>query len=163
MPRNGGHSGPSCRANGGYCSGEKTLSGRAGGQSAPGAHSAHAGRCVQRRLTLWRRGSQVCVVTGASSGIGEAIARALHSGGASVCLGARREDRLAALCSELAGAVFLVTDVTKGADVEALVAKAETSFGKGVDILCNVAGVMYFTMVRAPAHRWPRWTRRARR
>ena len=93
---------------------------------------------------------KVCVVTGASSGIGEAIARALHAQGALVCVGARREDKLATLCSELAGAVYLATDVSKRAEMHALVAKAEEAFGKGVHLLVNVAGVMYFTCV--PAH-----------
>lgn len=93
----------------------------------------------------------MCVVTGASSGIGEAIARALHAQGALVCVGARREDKLAALCSELAGAVYLATDVAKRADVHALVAKAEEAFGKGVHLLVNVAGVMYFTCDRHSA------------
>jgi hypothetical protein len=92
---------------------------------------------------------KVCVVTGASSGIGEAIARALHAQGALVCVGARREDKLATLCSELAGAVYLATDVSKRAEMHALVAKAEEAFGKGVHLLVNVAGVMYFTCVLA--------------
>jgi|EP01046_Picozoa_sp_COSAG06_P010874 NADP-dependent 3-hydroxy acid dehydrogenase YdfG len=90
---------------------------------------------------------KVCVITGASSGIGEAIARALHAAGALVCVGARREEKLAALCAELEGAVYLPTDVAKRADVHALVAKAEEAFGKGVHLLVNVAGVMYFTCV----------------
>lgn len=88
---------------------------------------------------------KVCVVTGASSGIGEAIARALHAQGALICVGARREDKLAALCADLAGAVYLPTDVAKRGDMHALVSKAEEVFGKGVHLLVNVAGVMYFT------------------
>jgi NAD(P)-dependent dehydrogenase (short-subunit alcohol dehydrogenase family) len=88
---------------------------------------------------------KVCVVTGASSGIGEAIARALHAQGAQICVGARREDKLAALCAALPGAVYLPTDVAKRGDMHALVSKAEEAFGKGVHLLVNVAGVMYFT------------------
>lgn len=89
-----------------------------------------------------RMAGKVCVVTGASSGIGNAVARALHAEGALVCVGARREDKLQALCSELPGSVYHPTDVTVRNDVKALVAKAESSFGKGTDVLVNVAGVM---------------------
>jgi NADP-dependent 3-hydroxy acid dehydrogenase YdfG len=107
---------------------------------------------------------KVCVVTGASSGIGEAIARALHAKGALICVGARREDKLAALCSELGErAVYLPTDVTKRADVHALVGKAEEAFAKGVHLLVNVAGVMYFTCVAAhrECHQQSSWPRLA--
>ena len=58
------------------------------------------------------------------------------------------DDRLTALCAELEGAVSLRTDVVVRDEVKALVAKAEESFGKGVDVLVNVAGVMYFTMMK---------------
>ena len=99
---------------------------------------------VQKKMATSLEG-KVCVVTGASSGIGEAIARALHAKGALVCVGARREDKLALLCEELPGAVYLPTDVSKRAEMRALVGKAEEAFGKGVHLLVNVAGVMYFT------------------
>jgi NADP-dependent 3-hydroxy acid dehydrogenase YdfG len=104
---------------------------------------------TEAAATPQRMSGKVCVVTGASSGIGEAIARALHQEGAKVCVGARREDKLAALCAELGeGSTFLTTDVAKRADMKALVAQAEGAFGKGVDLLVNVAGVMYFTMMK---------------
>jgi NADP-dependent 3-hydroxy acid dehydrogenase YdfG len=64
---------------------------------------------------------KVLVITGASSGMGEAAARHLASKGASVVLGARREDRLEALAAGIAEAggkaTAVVTDVTKRADV----------------------------------------------
>ena len=55
---------------------------------------------------------RVVIVTGASSGIGEATARLLHRAGALPVLAARRADRLAALSAELDGALAVPTDVT---------------------------------------------------
>lgn len=83
------------------------------------------------------------VITGASSGLGEAAARLLAKEGAKLVLGARRLDRLEALASELvlpAGSV-LKTDVTKRADVEALVARAMELHGR-LDVIINNAGLM---------------------
>jgi len=88
---------------------------------------------------------KVVVITGASSGIGEATARYLAARGASVALGARRKDSLEALTREIrdaggrAGA--FVTDVTRRKDVEALVEGALRAFGR-VDVLVNNAGLM---------------------
>lgn len=88
---------------------------------------------------------QTAVVTGASSGIGEAVARELASAGAAVILGARREERLAALVEEIeAGggrARFRVTDVTDPRAVEALGSLAVEETGR-LDIWVNNAGVM---------------------
>jgi short-subunit dehydrogenase len=81
----------------------------------------------------------VMVVTGASSGIGAATARAAAARGARVVLGARREDRLAALAAELPGAVVRRTDVTVRADLDALVQAALDAHGR-VDVLINNAG-----------------------
>ena len=85
---------------------------------------------------------RVAVITGASSGIGEATARALAAEGYRVALLARRADRVQALADELGdGAVAIAADVT---DRDALVAAAqriEDELG-GVDVLVNNAGVM---------------------
>jgi 3-hydroxy acid dehydrogenase / malonic semialdehyde reductase len=77
------------------------------------------------------------IVTGASSGIGAATARALLRAGASVAAGARRVDRLAELGD---GAVTLELDVTDPESCEAFVANALVSLG-GLDILVNNAGL----------------------
>ena len=86
----------------------------------------------------------VVAITGASSGIGQATARLLADRGHAVVLGARREDALAALASELndAGgrAEYRVTDVTRRADLEALVARAVERFGR-LDAIVNNAGI----------------------
>ncbi|GMI26616.1 hypothetical protein TeGR_g4850 [Tetraparma gracilis] len=106
---------------------------------------------------------KVCIVTGASSGIGEAIATGLISCGASVALAARRGPVLEELKAKLvAGGVeearilCVPTDVAVRADMENLVATAETTLGP-VDILVNCAGVMYFTLMKnANLDEWDR-------
>jgi NADP-dependent 3-hydroxy acid dehydrogenase YdfG len=86
--------------------------------------------------------NKVVLVTGASSGIGEAAARELAAGGAKLMLGARRADRLERLAGELGGDVaYRRLDVTDRSDFEAFVAAAEERFGR-VDVLVNNAGVM---------------------
>jgi len=88
---------------------------------------------------------KVVVITGASSGIGEATARQLSAAGASVVLGARRLEKLNALAEEITAAGGKVevaqTDVANLQDVEALVKKAVDVFGR-VDVLINNAGIM---------------------
>jgi NADP-dependent 3-hydroxy acid dehydrogenase YdfG len=88
---------------------------------------------------------KVVVITGASSGIGEATARQLAGRGARVVLGARRTDRLAMLVADIAEqggqARFRAVDVTRRADLHALVEYAHAEFGR-VDVLVNNAGVM---------------------
>jgi NADP-dependent 3-hydroxy acid dehydrogenase YdfG len=88
---------------------------------------------------------KVIVITGASSGIGEATARLLASQGARVVLGARRSERLEALAAEIRNqggtAEYRATDVAREEDVRALVDLALERFGR-VDVLVNNAGVM---------------------
>lgn len=84
----------------------------------------------------------VTIVTGSSSGIGEAIARELAHAGGKVMLAARREDRLQELATELGDSVaYHVTDVTNVEQTRALVAATIEKFGQ-VDVLINNAGVM---------------------
>lgn len=82
------------------------------------------------------------VVTGASSGIGEGIARRFAAEGANVVLAARRKDRLDALAAELGAqrTLAVVTDVTKPEEVEAAIQATVDRFG-GIDVLVSNAGV----------------------
>ena len=84
---------------------------------------------------------KTAIVTGASSGIGEATARLLAKEGCNVVLAARREDRLRTLAAELGeGALAAPTDVTDPAACAALVARTVERFGS-LEILINNAGV----------------------
>jgi NADP-dependent 3-hydroxy acid dehydrogenase YdfG len=81
---------------------------------------------------------RVVLITGASSGIGEATARMLVERGAKVVLGARREDRLEALAAELGdSAATRRTDVTDDDDVRALVELAVNQFGRLDAVFAN--------------------------
>ena len=88
---------------------------------------------------------KVVVITGASSGLGEATARHLAARGAAIVLGARRADRMKALADELVAAggkaAFLATDVTRQQDVAKLVDLAVRQFGR-IDVMVNNAGLM---------------------
>ena len=88
---------------------------------------------------------KVIVITGASSGLGEAAAKHLAEQGAKVVLGARRIDRLQALAEELNKngnqAIALATDVTQVEQVKALVDEAIKEFGR-IDVIINNAGLM---------------------
>ncbi|NRA31102.1 MAG: SDR family oxidoreductase [Parvularculaceae bacterium] len=96
--------------------------------------------------------NKVVVITGGSSGLGEAMARHLAKLGAKVVLGARREDNLkkivADIQSEGGEAAYAVCDVTVREDVDALVQKAISSFG-GLDVMVNNAGLMAIAPVSA--------------
>jgi NADP-dependent 3-hydroxy acid dehydrogenase YdfG len=81
----------------------------------------------------------VVLVTGASSGIGAATARAASRAGARVVLIARREDRIRELAKDLGDAVAVRCDVTDAGQVDAAVRAAMDAFGR-IDVLCNVAG-----------------------
>ena len=84
---------------------------------------------------------KTAVVTGASSGIGEATSRLLSHNGCNVVLAARREERLKSLAAELgSGALAAPTDVTDHAACEALISRTAESFGS-VDILVANAGL----------------------
>ena len=92
---------------------------------------------------------RVAVVTGTSSGIGAAVARALNREGVRVALAARREEALLQVRSTFgkgAGSLVAVTDVTDRGQVISLVERAERELGP-VEFLVNCAGMMYFTLV----------------
>jgi len=85
---------------------------------------------------------RVAAVTGASSGIGEATARALSAAGASVALGARRADRLQAIAEDLGGpSLVREVDVSDEEQAGAFIKAAHDELG-GLHILVNNAGVM---------------------
>jgi NADP-dependent 3-hydroxy acid dehydrogenase YdfG len=88
---------------------------------------------------------KVIVITGASSGLGEASARLLSTQGASVVLGARRQDRIQSLADELTGsggkALAITTDVTHCEQVKRLVDAAVQTYGR-IDVMINNAGLM---------------------
>lgn len=88
---------------------------------------------------------KIVVITGASSGIGEATARLLAAKGARVVLGARRTDRLERIAKEIAGGIGSVRvralDVVSRSDMQAFVDFAKAEFGR-VDVMVNNAGVM---------------------
>jgi 3-oxoacyl-[acyl-carrier protein] reductase len=84
---------------------------------------------------------QAALVTGASGGIGGAIARALHASGAAVTLAGRRHDALAALAGELGERAYIaVADLADPSAADLLVKEAEAWMGH-IDILVNNAGV----------------------
>jgi NADP-dependent 3-hydroxy acid dehydrogenase YdfG len=85
---------------------------------------------------------RVAVITGASSGIGEATARALAADGHRVALLARRVDRVQALAAELGeNAIAIVADVTDRGSLLAAAERVQSELG-GADVLINNAGVM---------------------
>lgn len=96
--------------------------------------------------------SRVAVITGASSGIGEASARALAADGHRVALLARRADRIEALAADLGeNAIAIVADVTDRASLLAAAERVRGEFG-GTDILINNAGVMLLGPFSADQH-----------
>lgn len=102
----------------------------------------------------------VALVTGASSGIGEATARSLAAQGAKVALVARRVERLEKLAKDIAGtghtALAIEADVTDQRQAIAAVERAAGDFGR-LDILVNNAGVMLLGPIHgAPTEEWDR-------
>ena len=94
---------------------------------------------------------KVAVITGASSGIGEATAEALAAEGASVVVAARREDRLSDLVERINGkdgekALSVECDITDEEQAHSLLQKAKGELGR-VDILINNAGVMQLSKI----------------
>ncbi|RYE69942.1 MAG: SDR family oxidoreductase [Rhizobiaceae bacterium] len=96
--------------------------------------------------------NKVVVITGASSGIGEATARHLAGHGAKVVLGARRVERLEALVSDIKAAggqaLAVATDVTNRTDVATLIDASVKAFGR-IDVLINNAGIMPLSALEA--------------
>jgi NADP-dependent 3-hydroxy acid dehydrogenase YdfG len=93
---------------------------------------------------------KVAVITGASSGIGEATAEALSAERAMVVAAARREDRLDDLVEKINGnggqALAVECDVTDEEQAHALIQRAKDEFGR-VDVLVNNAGVMLLSKI----------------
>ncbi|WP_012146568.1 SDR family oxidoreductase [Serratia quinivorans] len=95
---------------------------------------------------------KVVVITGASSGLGEATARHLAAKGAWLVLAARRKERLDTLASEIVSAggkaLALQVDVTQRSDVEQMVARTVEHFGR-IDVLVSNAGLMSIAPISA--------------
>lgn len=95
--------------------------------------------------------NKVAIITGASSGIGEATARSLAREGARVVLAARRKERLETLKKEITNeggeALVVVTDITNRSEVQHLVDQAIESYGN-IDILVNNAGIMPLSFMK---------------
>ena len=103
---------------------------------------------------------KVVVITGASSGAGEAAARLLSSQGATLVLGARRVERIQKLAEELKAksgkALAVPTDVTDCAQVKNLVDSAVNTYGR-VDVILNNAGLMPHSLLeRLKVEDWDR-------
>ncbi len=103
---------------------------------------------------------KVVLITGASSGIGEATARLLAKNGAKVVLGARRTERLEALVKDIHAdggiAEYLALDVTQRSQMEEIAQFTLSKFGR-VDVLINNAGVMPLsTLDRLKVEEWDR-------
>ncbi|MGR8948173.1 MAG: SDR family oxidoreductase [Gammaproteobacteria bacterium] len=102
--------------------------------------------------------NKVIVITGASSGLGEAAARRLAGDGAKLILGARRTDRLYALADSLSldKDAVVATDVTRVDDVRALVTQAVNKHGR-IDVMLNNAGIMpHSPLERCKVEDWDR-------
>jgi 3-oxoacyl-[acyl-carrier protein] reductase len=93
-------------------------------------------------MTMFDLTGRTAFVTGASGGIGAAIAKALVAQGATVALGGTRAEVLEALAAEMGGkASVVVADIGDRAQVDEAFAKAEAALGGKIDILVNNAGI----------------------
>lgn len=101
-------------------------------------------------LDRFRLDGRVAIVTGGSRGLGRVMASALAEAGASVVLTARSAESAEAAAKGIPGALGLAVDVTRPADVEAMVARTVGAFGR-VDVLVNNAGIN----VRGPIEELP--------
>ncbi|MCZ8521378.1 MULTISPECIES: SDR family oxidoreductase [Paenibacillus] len=94
---------------------------------------------------MWNVTGKVVMITGASSGIGEATAKLLAQNGAKVVLAARREERLSSLKNTIeeqgGAAIYKVTDISSHKEVEELSQYAIDTYGQ-IDVLVNNAGIM---------------------
>src|ERR1700753_410012 len=94
------------------------------------------------RMPLFDLAGKTALVTGASGGIGGAIAKALHGQGANVVLSGTRADALEAVKADLGARAFVATcNLSDKESVEALVKAAETAAAGKIDILVNNAGI----------------------
>jgi NADP-dependent 3-hydroxy acid dehydrogenase YdfG len=119
---------------------------------------------IMSSASSYRLAGQVICLSGASSGIGAAIAAALLEQGANICIGARRVDRLEQVAKDCHAKfpdspgkiTFTKLDVTDRVSVQGLVDKACSEFGvESVDAMVCCAGVMYFTkMKNAKMDQW---------
>lgn len=118
---------------------------------------------IKEMFQMPRLDGTVALITGASSGIGEATARALAAQGAAVALVARRKERLDQLATEVrergGRALVIECDVTDQAQAQAAVERIVAELGR-LDTLVNNAGVMLLgPIVDAPLEEWDRMVR----
>ena len=118
----------------------KKVRGIGGGYTAAGELAEYLSQHMNTNIE-----GKVVVITGASSGLGEATARLLSAEGATVLLGARRAERIQSLADELnrggGKALAITTDVTQLDEVKRLVDSAVQTYGR-IDVMLNNAGLM---------------------
>ena len=92
---------------------------------------------------MFKLDGKTALITGASGGIGSAIARALHGQGAEVIISGTREEKLLSLADELSNRVHVaVADLSDSESIDLLIEKAQNFVAGGVDIIINNAGVV---------------------